>query len=89
MAKSISFGKIYSSTWWGNPVKNGWGGIYYGLAIGILADRYKTRVEADGGVVESLSCVNDADFISANNWTYYFRVVDDGGLVESLECVKL
>ena len=26
------FGKIYETTWWGNPIKNGWGGIYFDLA---------------------------------------------------------
>ena len=51
-----------------------------------LTLRYKSRILADGGVVESLDCVNSADFIS-NNWAYYFRVIDDGGVVESLECV--
>ena len=51
-----------------------------------LTLRYKSRVLADGGVVEGLDCVNSADFIS-NNWAYYFRVIDDGGVVESLECV--
>ena len=54
-----------------------------------LTNRYEDRVEADGGVVEALNCVNNADFIGAYNWTYYFRVIDDGGVVESLECVTL
>ena len=40
-------------------------------------------------MVESLECVNAADFISAYNWAYYFRVIDDGGVVESLECVNV
>jgi hypothetical protein len=29
----MSFGSIYDSTWWGNPIENGWGGIYYALDI--------------------------------------------------------
>jgi surface protein len=28
----MSYGKIYETTWWGNPVSGGWGGIYYDLA---------------------------------------------------------
>ena len=27
----MSYGKIYETTWWGNPVSGGWGGIYYDL----------------------------------------------------------
>ena len=85
----MSFGSIYSSTQWGLPVENGWGGIYFDLSnpYNALTLRYNSRVLADGGVVESLDCVNSADFI-ANNWAYYFRVLDDGGVVESLECVN-
>ena len=29
----MSYGKIYETTWWGNPVQNGWGGIYYALSV--------------------------------------------------------
>jgi|TARA_R110000796_G_scaffold147304_1_gene264093 hypothetical protein len=29
----MGFGKIYNTTWFGNPVEYGWGGIYYGLSI--------------------------------------------------------
>ena len=25
----MSWGKIYDTSWWGNPIENGWGGIYY------------------------------------------------------------
>ena len=91
MANSINFGKIYETTWWGSPVKDGWGGIYYNLAgFTLLTERYQERVEADGGVVEALSCVNSASFNDRNlNWTYYFRVVDNGGIVESLQCVTI
>ena len=28
----MSFGKIYETTWWGNPVDGGWGDIYYDLS---------------------------------------------------------
>lgn len=29
----MSYGKIYETTWWGNPAENGWGGIYYSLSV--------------------------------------------------------
>tara|TARA_R110001632_G_scaffold64066_2_gene152655 strand:- start:942 stop:1583 length:642 start_codon:yes stop_codon:yes gene_type:complete len=50
-----------------------------------LVNRYRDRVVADGGVVESLQC---ADVFRNINWSYYFRVTDDNGIVESLECVN-
>lgn len=29
----MSYGSIYSTTWWGNPVDGGWGDIYYDLTV--------------------------------------------------------
>lgn len=29
----MSYGSIYSSTWWGNPVDGGWGDVYYDLTV--------------------------------------------------------
>ena len=29
----MSYGKIYETTYWGNPVQNGWGGIYYDISV--------------------------------------------------------
>ena len=29
----MNYGSIYSSTWWGLPQENGWGGIYYDLTL--------------------------------------------------------
>ena len=79
--------EIYNSSWWGNPTIAGWGNIYYQFAFpSPLSNRFSSRVIADGGTVESLDCVEAADFNTAN-WNYYFRVIDDGGVVESLDCV--
>ena len=60
MANNINFGKIYETTWFGNPVQNGWGGIYYDLsnALNEITTIYNDRVLADGGTIENLSCVN-------------------------------
>ena len=84
------FGKIYETTWWGNPTPDGWGNIYYDLqeSLSVVTLRYEDRIIADGGTVESLDCVN-ALFTEDYNWNYYFRVTDDGGVVESLECVTI
>lgn len=89
---TISWGKIYETSYWGIGVKTNtisWGKIYEDEAgFIVLSERFDTRVSADGGVTESLACVNSADFMD-NDWDYYFRVSDDGGSVESLECITI
>ena len=54
----MGFGKIYETTWFGNPVENGFGGIYFDISFSEIALSFKNRVLADGGTVESLDCVN-------------------------------
>ena len=93
MANNISWCNIYDTTWWGIGVSTNtisWGKSYEDLANGInlVTKRFSERVEADGGTVESLECVN-AIFTVDYNWDYSFRVVDDGGVVVSLECVTI
>ena len=40
----MSFGKIYDTTWFGTPIKDGWGGIYYGLTnVGSLITKLQAR----------------------------------------------
>ena len=89
MANSINWGKIYETTYWGVGVTSNsisWGKIYEDIAgFNLVTRLFAERVEADGGTVESLSCVNNA--IPNYNWEFYYRVIDDGGTVESLECV--
>jgi len=29
----MGYGEIYKTTWWGLPVQDGWGGIYYDLSV--------------------------------------------------------
>ena len=58
MGNSIGFGNINS--YWGIGVTSNsfsWGLIYLENANDLLKV-YKTRVEADGGIVESLRCIN-------------------------------
>ena len=83
--------EIYNSSWWGLPIKNGWGGIYYDFAYpSFIGNKYLERVELDGGVVESFDCLSESlSFLNIYNWEYYFRVVEDLGIVESLECVTI
>ena len=49
--------EIYPVSWWGSPVKNDWGGIYYDLANPVVS-LYTARVIADGGIVEATECIN-------------------------------
>jgi hypothetical protein len=58
MANNIDWGTVKS--YWGAGVVNNaisWGASYFHLADG-LVNNYKTRVEADGGTVEALNCIN-------------------------------
>jgi hypothetical protein len=32
----MGFGEIYNQSWFGSPVENGWGGIYYLLPLYFL-----------------------------------------------------
>ena len=58
MANKINFGKIYDTTWFGTPIKNGWGGIYYELSTAEITLLFEVRVLADGGFLEGLNCLN-------------------------------
>jgi len=61
MANSINWGKIYDSTYWGVGVDNNisWGIVYKNLGLEQHTKDFQTRVLLDGGVIESLGCVND------------------------------
>ena len=50
--------EIYRDSWWGNPTSTGWGNMYYDYIVSYYVRNYSDRVVADGGVVESLSCVD-------------------------------
>ena len=57
--------EIYSKTWWGIGVCTNtinWGYVYKpyancGGGLTPIQEAYKTRVEADGGIVESINCI--------------------------------
>tara|TARA_B110001469_G_scaffold34966_1_gene35172 strand:+ start:154 stop:735 length:582 start_codon:yes stop_codon:yes gene_type:complete len=58
--------EIYSSSWWGNPTATGWGNMYYNYIVSFYARNYSDRVIADGGVVESLNCVDSGIDLQSN-----------------------
>ena len=70
MANNINWGKIYESTYWGNTNNNiSWGKVYANLAsiVPELVSEFVSRVEADGGSVESTECLsNDLTFLTTN-----------------------
>lgn len=55
MANSINWGIINFSSWWGQGATLTGGGSSYADKL-IIID-FKERVEADGGTVESLTCI--------------------------------
>jgi hypothetical protein len=58
--------EIYNSSWWGNPTATGWGNMYYNYIVSFYARNYSDRVIADGGVVESLNCVDSGIDLQSN-----------------------
>ena len=70
MANNINWGKIYESTYWGNTDNNiSWGKAYADLAgvVPALVSEFVSRVEADGGSVESTECMStDLTFLVNN-----------------------
>ena len=70
MSNNINWGKIYESTWWGNTDNNiSWGKAYADLAgvVPALVSEFVSRVEADGGSVESTECLStDLTFLTTN-----------------------
>ena len=88
---NIGWGAIYTRSYWGNGVKDNtisWGKYYREDATDTeLINRFVSRVEADGGVVEAADCAS-RELRSNGNWNYYFRVIDDGGSVEAFDCLE-
>ena len=71
MSDLEGYGKIYDSTNWGVGRDNNisWGIVYANLGsiAPQLVSAFKTRVEADGGTLESLTCLsNDLKFLIQN-----------------------
>ena len=73
----MGFGKIYETTWFGSPVENGFGGIYFDLSFGDIALSFQTRVLADGGTIQSLGCVNAI----TKDFVIEYLLKDDNGFL--------
>ena len=58
--------EIYRDSWWGNPTASGWGNIYYSYIVSFYARNYSDRVIDDGGIVESLNCVDSGIDLQSN-----------------------
>ena len=73
----MSFGKIYETTWFGSPVKDDWGGIYFYLPYNEITLLFQDRVNSAGGTIEALSCVNEA----TSGYTIDFLLKDENGFL--------
>ena len=58
--------EIYRDSWWGNPTSTGWGNIYYNYIVSYYVRNYEDRVVTDGGVVESLECIDGNLSLTSN-----------------------
>ena len=47
---------IYESSWWGSPIENGWGGIYYRLAFPSVIPALLTTLQARATYYENVTC---------------------------------
>tara|TARA_R110002073_G_C9446833_1_gene577751 strand:- start:21 stop:317 length:297 start_codon:yes stop_codon:yes gene_type:complete len=91
----MGFGKIYESTWWGVGVcaaTNGWGNIYYDISgcASETAVAFRDRILADGGTVESLTCIDEklkADYYADLTQAFIDRVIADSGKYEAAQCI--
>ena len=48
--------EIYNSSWWGSPIENGWGGIYYRLAFPSVVPALLTTLQARATYYENVTC---------------------------------
>ena len=48
--------EIYPVSWWGNPVQNGWGGIYYDYAVTSAIPSLLASLQARATYYENATC---------------------------------
>ena len=48
--------EIYNSTWWGSPVEDGWGGIYYDYANPSVVPSLLNTLQARATYFENRTC---------------------------------
>jgi len=48
--------EIYKSSWWGSPIQNGWGNIYYDLSVTSAVPNLITTLQARATYSENITC---------------------------------
>ena len=48
--------EAYENSWWGNPVQNGWGGIYYDLSVTSAIPNLLSTLQARASYYENVTC---------------------------------
>lgn len=48
--------EIYPVSWWGSPVQNGWGGIYYDLSVTSEVPSLLSTLQARATYYENVTC---------------------------------
>ena len=48
--------EIYPVSWWGSPVENGWGGIYYDYAVTSAIPSLLASLQARATYYENVTC---------------------------------
>lgn len=48
--------EIYRVSWWGSPVENGWGGIYYDLSVTSEVPSLLSTLQARATYYENVTC---------------------------------
>ncbi len=48
--------EVYENSWWGSPVQNGWGGIYYNFAYPSEVPSLLTTLQARASYYENVTC---------------------------------
>ena len=48
--------EIYPVSWWGSPVENGWGGIYYDLSVTSEVPSLLSTLQARASYYENVTC---------------------------------
>ena len=48
--------EVYENSWWGSPVENGWGGIYYDLSVTSEIPSLLSTLQARASYYENVTC---------------------------------
>jgi len=48
--------EIYPVSWWGSPIQNGWGGIYYDLSVTSAIPSLLASLQARATYFENVKC---------------------------------